>query len=377
MLAVGCVITGPVSAQDYLEQLKQRLGVPDASATDPPADNSVSEPEEILPPPILSPLNDEIEGDNSSKSPPPTPSPPSGVVGSGAQPPAVSAPSPFDVPATGPVAELTPSPSRETADRPYIGMKVQPRRGGSMGLEVLSVVKDSPAWKAGLTTGDIVLAVENAAVADLDQLAGEIYGRSVGEATRFLIDRNGRSLTLVVVLGSSTLNAAIENRGNAAGMNLSDSVMIDPRPPQVDAEAQRPQVSMGVTVEPLNDGYRRQLQLPVVRGALVTEVFRGTPAEEAGLKVGDCIVEIDGDSIQSNIDLFDYVMQLQPGDVSRLGFYRGPTLMNADIRFTSAPGSDGGLPARAVPPDPQTAQQIIELRRQIDALQQQLDSLGP
>lgn len=370
----------PSMAQDYLEQLKQRLGVPAATNAESQADNSAGEPEEILPPPILSPLPDDASEAYSNKTPPPVPSPPKGVVGSGAEPRAGAAPSPFDVPAAGPVAELVPESSASAAvarDRPYIGMKVQPRQGGSLGLEVLSVVKDSPAWKAGLTAGDILLAVDQAAVADLDQLAGEIYGRSVGEVTRFLIERGGRSLTLVVVLGSANLNAAIEGRGDAAGMNLSDSVVIDPQPSRIEDEGQRPRVSMGVTVEPLNDSYRRQLRLPVVRGALVTEVFRETPAEAAGLKVGDCIVEIDGDSIQSNIDLFDYVMQLQPGDVASVRFYRGPTLMNADIRFTPASGIDGGRPTRALPADPQKAQQVMELRRQIDALQQQLDAIAP
>lgn len=61
-----------------------------------------------------------------------------------------------------------------------------------------------------------------------------------------------------------------------------------------------------------------EFNLDVETGALVYQVFPGTPAEQAGLERGDVIVEADGTGIDNDSDLFSLLRRRDPGD--EIGF---------------------------------------------------------
>jgi S1-C subfamily serine protease len=64
---------------------------------------------------------------------------------------------------------------------------------------------------------------------------------------------------------------------------------------------------------------------PGGQGAAVQEVVTGSPAEDAGLQVGDIITEVDGTPIDANHRLADVVSQYQPGDRVKLTILRAGT----------------------------------------------------
>jgi S1-C subfamily serine protease len=59
-----------------------------------------------------------------------------------------------------------------------------------------------------------------------------------------------------------------------------------------------------------------------MQGAVVQEVVAGSPAEAAGVQVGDIISEVDGTPIDANHRLADVVSQYQPGDRVKLTVWR-------------------------------------------------------
>ena len=59
-----------------------------------------------------------------------------------------------------------------------------------------------------------------------------------------------------------------------------------------------------------------------MRGAVVQEVVAGSPAEAAGVQVGDVITAVDGTPIDANHRLADVVSQYQPGDRVKLKVWR-------------------------------------------------------
>jgi S1-C subfamily serine protease len=59
-----------------------------------------------------------------------------------------------------------------------------------------------------------------------------------------------------------------------------------------------------------------------MQGAVVQEVVAGSPAEAAGVQVGDIISEVDGTPIDANHRLADVVSQYQPGDRVKLKVWR-------------------------------------------------------
>jgi len=91
--------------------------------------------------------------------------------------------------------------------------------------------------------------------------------------------------------------------------------------------SQRPR--MGVTVATLNSYVVSQGILP--NGAYVTEVEEGSPAEAAGIQVGDIIVEVDGTIIVNSNALIEYLQgNYKDGDVIQVKIYRAENIQNAE-----------------------------------------------
>jgi S1-C subfamily serine protease len=70
------------------------------------------------------------------------------------------------------------------------------------------------------------------------------------------------------------------------------------------------------------------LQLDVEQGALVTQVEPGSPAEQIGVEVGDVILEVNDDAVQSSTDLRNEIGLIRTGEAVSL------TLMHQGMRKT-------------------------------------------
>ena len=70
------------------------------------------------------------------------------------------------------------------------------------------------------------------------------------------------------------------------------------------------------------DSFEMLPDLAGMQGAVVQEVVAGSPAEAAGVQVGDIITEVDGTPIDANHRLADVVSQYQPGDRVKLKVWR-------------------------------------------------------
>jgi|WetSurMetagenome_2_1015567.scaffolds.fasta_scaffold136236_2 S1-C subfamily serine protease len=64
---------------------------------------------------------------------------------------------------------------------------------------------------------------------------------------------------------------------------------------------------------------------PGGQGAVVQEVVAGSPAEDAGMAIGDIITAVDGTPIGANHRLADIVSQYQPGDRIKIAILRAGT----------------------------------------------------
>ena len=70
---------------------------------------------------------------------------------------------------------------------------------------------------------------------------------------------------------------------------------------------------LGVVVQDLTPDLAEALQIETARGAIVSQVEPGSPAEEAGIQVGDVIVGVNGISVDKSSDLRNRVGLVQPG----------------------------------------------------------------
>jgi serine protease Do len=101
----------------------------------------------------------------------------------------------------------------------------------------------------------------------------------------------------------------------------------------------RPSVFLGVEVISVNAVIAEQLSLPAQRGVLVNGVVDGSPAQEAGLLRGDCLISLDGKAID-DIGVFRQLLAAyNPGDKVRIAYIRNTQKDRVYVQLVGLPGS--------------------------------------
>ena len=148
------------------------------------------------------------------------------------------------------------------------------------GALVGSVVKGSPAEKAGVERGDVIVSLDGEPVSDGNSLRNRIAGTAPGKAVALGLVRDGREKTVHVQLGELQSARADDERGEPA-------------------EGGR----LGLTLQPLTPEDARRLGLDSDRGLLVAEVDPAGPAAAAGFQPGDVIQEVNRKPVNTAAEL--------------------------------------------------------------------------
>jgi serine protease Do len=109
---------------------------------------------------------------------------------------------------------------------------------------------------------------------------------------------------------------------------------------------------LGMGIKDVDDEVREAFDLKESRGALVQEVTPDKPAEHAGVKKGDIVVDVDGRPIRNNRDLIDYISYLPIGTTVKLGIIRGGQRMTINAKTEERP-PDGE-------PEEETTPEVVE-----------------
>ena len=111
---------------------------------------------------------------------------------------------------------------------------------------------------------------------------------------------------------------------------------------------------LGMNLMPLNQALAEQFGLPDTRGAIITDVQPGSPAEQAGLKPGDVIRRFAGQPVRDERALRDIISRTQVGQEVELALYREGREETITVKMVEMP-SVAGRPAQ---PAPQTGPQL-------------------
>ena len=142
------------------------------------------------------------------------------------------------------------------------------------GALVSDVSPNSPASKAGFASGDVITQFDGKNVTDSRHLKLEVAETKPGQKVPVEIMRNGSTRTLEVKVG--------ELPGSEQVMNASHAISNDTG------------TLNGVGVADLTSQVRHELNVPAnIHGAVITSVDQDSASAEAGLKVGDVILEIN------------------------------------------------------------------------------------
>jgi serine protease Do len=136
------------------------------------------------------------------------------------------------------------------------------------------------------------------------------------------------------------INAMIIQPGQGIGfaipINLAKNIMMDLIKHR---EVIRPWVGIGL--QDLTQDLVEQFNLKEKEGALISQIYEGSPAEKGGLKVGDVIVNIDGEKIKSSQDVVHEVLKKQVGQKIELDILREGKQIKIPVvtaRMPSEPG---------------------------------------
>jgi serine protease Do len=165
------------------------------------------------------------------------------------------------------------------------------------GVEVKSVKEDSPAAKAGIKEGDVVLEFNGQRVEGTEQFVRLVHEIPAGRSCTLLLSRNGTTQTLTAAVG-------MRRAGDMYFFDLEGAdVPVTPLPPL--PQIRIPDVPhtlmswrssiLGIETESL--GSQLADFFGVKDGVLVRAVLKDSTAEKAGFKAGDVIVKVDGEKV--------------------------------------------------------------------------------
>jgi serine protease Do len=173
-------------------------------------------------------------------------------------------------------------------------------------MEVDGNVVESPAAKAGLKTSDVIVEFRGERIKDDAELIRRVASAPVGATVPIKIIRDGREMTLSVVIGRRP-GRSVAVKPAEVVMSLSD----DPR-----------NQNIGISIGNLTPQQIRERVLDVVRGVMVVRVEPGSVADDAGVRPNDVIEAINRQPVSGKEDFKRVLNQLKSGDPIVLQVYR-------------------------------------------------------
>ena len=197
-------------------------------------------------------------------------------------------------------------------DAAYVGLPAP------TGVLIVDLTNDSPARKAGLLPGDVIIAVDGREIEYTGQLQQEIGFRSPGDEVEVTVARKGGERKTVEVTLQS-LEAAAEVASSSTRQRGQTEEATEP------AGSSEIGDRLGITVESVTPAIARELQLGDERGVIVTGVTAGGPSFERLLdsRQGgpDVILSVEGTPVRSEADLRSALRKHEAGDIVTLRVY--------------------------------------------------------
>jgi membrane-associated protease RseP (regulator of RpoE activity) len=188
------------------------------------------------------------------------------------------------------------------------------------GVGISSVSQGSPAERAGLKKGDVILQFDGEAVTSTRKLL-RLVGEAVsGQTVRLTISRKGSEQQVTVTLGKR------EEPLNGYHLAIPAEPRNFPRTP-------RPQGTwnygpelfslgvgnnrrVGVTTTALTTQLADFFGVSAGHGLLISSVTENSPASKAGVKAGDVVTEVNGEKIEDSDDFVRAINSREEGDVT-------------------------------------------------------------
>jgi serine protease Do len=223
----------------------------------------------------------------------------------------------FAIPINAAKSILTQLKETGHVSRGWLGVSVQlvtDELAESFGLKepkgalVAEVIANSPADKAGIKRGDIILTFDGHEVDAINDLPRLVAATPAGKEVRLSVFRSGKTHELTAVIGKLQED---EKETETAG-DSSDR--------------------LGLNVADVTPEVTQRYGLQAGKGALITGVDPAGPAAAANLQPGDLILEVNGRETRSAATFRAEAEKARPGEVLRLLIQRGDALLYTTVK---------------------------------------------
>ena len=177
-----------------------------------------------------------------------------------------------------------------SVSRGYMGVTIQPvteELALSFGLKqsrgalVNNIIKGSPADRAGILQGDVIIALNGSEVKDPSHLQRLVGEAGIGKAVRVTVFREGKTMELNMTLANAD-SAPKQRRDSGGGRQQGGEIDL-----------------LGLVVDEAEQG----------TGVVVVDVARGGVAAEAGIRRGDVIVSINRKRVANKSEYVHIIQQ--------------------------------------------------------------------
>ena len=197
--------------------------------------------------------------------------------------------------------------------RGWLGVSIQPltpelaRSFGSKdakGVLINEVMPDSPAARAGLKPGDILLEFEGRPMEGPGDLQRAVGLFSPDRSAKLKVLRDQVEKTVEIKVGQAPDERQAQQQQQRPGSGRARSML-------------------GLEVRPVTPEIARQLNLRTTDGVIVVRVEDGTPAAEAGVQRGDVVKQLNGQNVKTMADFERLTQGMKEGDPLTVLLQRG------------------------------------------------------
>jgi serine protease Do len=161
-----------------------------------------------------------------------------------------------------------------------------------IGALVGEVMKDSPAAKAGIKQGDVIIEFMGKEISSMSTLPALVAQTPVGTKAELMVIRDGKKKKITVKLGK--LDEEQIGGGSLNGESVSRK--------------------LGLTVQEITPELAQTLGIEEQKGLIISDVEAGSPAAAAGISRGEIILEVNQKPIGDIKEFQEVTGKIKPGE---------------------------------------------------------------
>jgi serine protease Do len=193
-------------------------------------------------------------------------------------------------------------------------------------------INDKPTVTVGVisSTGMKLGQLQNRYYRDMIETDAAINGGNSGGP---LVNSSGEVIGMNTLIFTGGQSSTYIGYGFAIPINKIKKVVIDLKKKGKVAH----DITAGFDVQPVDARIAQYFGMKQPQGVIVSDIHSGGPAEAAGLKVGDIVLEVNGEKVNSDSDILAVMIELSPGDILKFKIYREHKTIDINLTLAATP----------------------------------------